>query len=194
MLPVVDFGEEAREDDVDEGASPPRAAPATPAVLMLLRDFLLDDDDDDDEAVGALPLEGLGLLAPMFTVGTRSLAKSWAWRASLARRYLPGRQRVRRRPQAATATAPVAAAAAAAAAAPMRTRGRWQMGKDKKRTNEIEARAARNRTSNEHTCYVCHACPWAQTARPLRNAKQRETMQNNAKRIALAHLATSGAS
>lgn len=82
VLPVVDLGEDAREDDVDEGASPPRAPPP---VLILLRDFRLDEEEED---TGALPLEGLGLLDPTVTVGTRSLAKSWAWRASLARRYL----------------------------------------------------------------------------------------------------------
>lgn len=41
-------------------------------------------DDGDGEDFPTLDL------APTFTVGTRSFARSWAWRASLARRYLRG--------------------------------------------------------------------------------------------------------
>lgn len=74
VLPVADFGEDAREDDVDEGASPPRAVP--PPVLMLPKDFRLDVAEEEEEEVGALLLEGLGLLEPIVTVGTRSLARS----------------------------------------------------------------------------------------------------------------------
>lgn len=79
-LLVEDFGDDAREDEVDE-ASPPMALAVTLPI-----DFRLEDDDDDSGAL--LLFEGLGLPAPIDTAGTRSFAKSWAWRASVARRYL----------------------------------------------------------------------------------------------------------
>lgn len=85
LPPLDDFGDDAREDDVDDGASLPRPKPPPPvAMLGLPNDLRLAEEDDG----GGLLLEGLGLLEPSLTAGTRSLAKSWAWRVSLARRYL----------------------------------------------------------------------------------------------------------